>query len=63
LLSVTVPVELLPPTTEVGFMATEDRPTVEVAELKFTPVTLLPLTVTLRLDGVKANPALLGVTV
>jgi len=42
----TVPVELVPPVTVVGFIASDDKVTPVAEELKFTPVTLFPFTVT-----------------
>jgi hypothetical protein len=45
-LSVTVPIELVPPVTVVGFSTTDDRVGPPAEELKFKPVMLLPLTVT-----------------
>jgi len=43
-LRVTVPVELVPPRTVVGFIATDDRLTA-AADVKFSPVTLALFTV------------------
>ena len=61
-LKVTVPVELVPPRTVVGFMATEDRLTA-TADVKFSPVTLALFTVVDWLAGEKVNPVRVGVTV
>ena len=58
--SVTVPVEVLPPITDAGLRTTV--PTV-TDELKLTPVKFEPLMVTLCAGGLKAYPLLLGVTV
>ena len=58
--SVTVPVEIVPPTTEAGFTVME--PTVG-KEPKFSPVIFPLVTVVLWLGGLKTNPELLGVTV
>jgi hypothetical protein len=62
-LSVTVPVELVPPVTVVGFSTSDDRLGPPADEVKFKPVMLLPLTVTPWLLGEKIYPLLLGVTV
>ena len=45
-LSVTVPVELMPPVTVAGFITSDDKVTPFAEELKFSPVRLLPFTVT-----------------
>jgi hypothetical protein len=45
-LNVTVPVELVPPVIVEWFRATDDKVTPFAEELKFSPVTLLPFTVT-----------------
>lgn len=58
--SVTVPVELDPPVRVLGLNVTDDK--VTATEVKFTPVTLAPLTETLLVAGVKVKPFLLGVT-
>jgi hypothetical protein len=59
--SVTVPVEPDPPVSVLGFNVTDDKLT--PTEVKFTPVTFAPLTVTFWFAGVKLKPFLLGVTV
>ena len=59
-LRVTVPVEVLPPTTDAGLRTTE----VTVGkELKLTAETFAPLIVALWLVGLKTYPLLPGVTV
>ena len=58
--NVTVPVEVLPPMTEVGFTVIE----LTVAEeAKLNPVTFELLMVVFWLAGLKTNPGLLSVTV
>jgi hypothetical protein len=55
-----VPTDIEPNATDVGESWTKGA---SAAELKFTLAALALLTVTFRLVGVNANPALLGVTV
>ena len=61
-LRVTVPIELVPPGTVVGFMETDERLTA-AEEVKLTPVTFAPFTVAPWLIGENVNPLRLGVTV
>jgi hypothetical protein len=57
---VTVPVAVLPPSTDSGFSVIDATVGNDV---KLNPVTSVLLIVAVWLDGLKANPALLGVTV
>jgi hypothetical protein len=61
-LNVTVPVELVPPVTLVGFIVSELN-AAGATPVKFTPVTFAPLTFTTAFKGENTNPFWLGVIV